>query len=72
MEIVPNTGVYCETSTIIQAKIQGSQGKALSYLMKRFYSQRRLIKSSISSDPEGDFLTLPGKEIKAIKSKLIN
>ena len=67
MELIPKSGVRCTSTTLANAKSQSIASNAMCYLLKRFFTQETLAKSSLGNISKYGYTQLPVKEINAIK-----
>jgi len=71
IELIPKSGVRIKPVTLATSKSYSTGGKAMCFLLKKFYSQETLARSSLSNKSKDGFNQLPIKEIEAIKAFIV-
>ena len=67
IEIIPGSGVCCNPITLATAKSKSSASKSLLYLMKRFFTQDELAKSSLGSNSQIGYKQLEPTIVAAVR-----
>lgn len=71
MDIMPNTGIKIANAPLVMARSCSTGGKALCFLLKKYYSQERMATSTMAKKSKEGYTTLPPDEMDAIKGTKI-